>query len=42
MKLGEVEQWKLKNYNDNHNFHIYVNDFQVISVNRKPNEVPEL
>lgn len=42
MKLGEVKPWKLINYDDKHNFHIYVSDFQLISVNQKPNEVPEL
>ena len=37
MKLGDVEQWKLINYDDDdHPFHIHVNDFQVISVNGIP------
>lgn len=39
MKLGDVEQWKLINYdNDDHPFHIHVNDFEVVSVNGKPYE----
>jgi suppressor of ftsI len=37
IKLGDVEQWKLINYDDDdHPFHIHVNDFQVIAVNGKP------
>ena len=37
IKLGDVEQWKLINYdNDDHPFHIHVNDFQLVSVNGKP------
>lgn len=37
IKLGDVEQWKLINYdNDDHRFHIHVNDFQVVSINGKP------
>lgn len=37
IKLGTVEEWKLKNSDDDeHPFHIHVNDFQVISVNYQP------
>ena len=37
MKLGDVEQWRLINTDeDEHPFHIHVNDFQVITVNGKP------
>ena len=37
MKLGTVEQWRLIDADeDEHPFHIHVNDFQVITVNRKP------
>jgi suppressor of ftsI len=37
IKLGDVEQWKLINYDDDdHPFHIHVNDFELISVNGKP------
>ena len=37
IKLGEVEQWKLINYDDDdHPFHIHVNDFELLSVNGKP------
>ena len=41
VKLGDVEEWKLINLDDDesgniHPFHIHVNDFQVISVNGKP------
>ena len=36
-KLGTVEQWTLVNHSDeDHPFHIHVNDFQVMSVNGKP------
>ncbi|MEX0992143.1 MAG: multicopper oxidase family protein [Actinomycetota bacterium] len=36
-KLGTVEEWTLKNTTDEeHPFHIHVNDFQVMSVNGKP------
>jgi suppressor of ftsI len=43
VKLGDVEEWKLINLDDDksgniHPFHIHVNDFQVISVNGKPYE----
>lgn len=35
--LGTVEEWKLINRSDEeHPFHIHVNDFQVMSVNGKP------
>lgn len=34
VKLGDLEEWKLRNSDeDEHPFHIHVNDFQVISVN---------
>ena len=37
VSLGDVEEWKLINLDeDEHPFHIHVNDFQVISVNGKP------
>ena len=37
VKLGDVEQWRLINTDeDEHPFHIHVNDFQVITVNGKP------
>lgn len=41
VKLGTVEEWKLVNLDgkgadNDHPFHIHVNDFQVISVNGKP------
>ena len=37
VKLGTVEQWRLINHDeDEHPFHIHVNDFQVVSVNGKP------
>jgi suppressor of ftsI len=36
-KLGTVEEWTLRNDSDEqHPFHIHVNDFQVISINGKP------
>ncbi len=36
-ELGTVEEWTLKNTTDEqHPFHIHVNDFQVMSVNGKP------
>jgi FtsP/CotA-like multicopper oxidase with cupredoxin domain len=39
VRLGAVEEWKLINLDeDEHPFHIHVNDFQVISVNGKPYE----
>jgi FtsP/CotA-like multicopper oxidase with cupredoxin domain len=37
VKLGDVEEWTLKNIDDeDHTFHIHVNDFQVMSVNGQP------
>jgi FtsP/CotA-like multicopper oxidase with cupredoxin domain len=37
VKLGDVEEWTLKNTdNEDHTFHIHVNDFQVMSVNGSP------
>jgi FtsP/CotA-like multicopper oxidase with cupredoxin domain len=37
VKLGAVEQWRLINTDeDEHPFHIHVNDFQLITVNGKP------
>ena len=37
MKLGTVEEWTLTNTSDEqHPFHIHVNDFQVISIGGKP------
>jgi len=37
VKLGDVEEWTLKNSdNEDHTFHIHVNDFQVMSVNGQP------
>jgi suppressor of ftsI len=37
VKLGTVEEWKLINHDeDEHPFHIHVNDFQVVSINGKP------
>ena len=37
MKLGTVEEWVLKNDTDEqHPFHIHINDFQVLSVNGQP------
>ena len=39
VKLGDLEEWKINNTdNDDHTFHIHVNDFQVMSVNGKPYE----
>lgn len=39
VKLGDLEEWKIKNIDDDdHTFHIHVNDFQVISVNDQPYE----
>jgi suppressor of ftsI len=35
--LGSVEEWTLRNVtSEDHPFHIHVNDFQVMKVNRKP------
>jgi suppressor of ftsI len=37
VKLGDVEEWTLKNTdNEDHTFHIHINDFQVMSVNGQP------
>ncbi len=37
VKLGDVEEWTLKNEdNEDHTFHIHINDFQVMSVNGHP------
>ncbi|MDR4511147.1 MAG: multicopper oxidase family protein [Nitrososphaeraceae archaeon] len=34
VKLGDLEEWTIKNIDDeDHTFHIHVNDFQVMSVN---------
>jgi FtsP/CotA-like multicopper oxidase with cupredoxin domain len=39
VKLGTIEQWRLINHDeDDHPFHIHVNDYQVVSVNGKPYE----
>ncbi|WP_148687604.1 multicopper oxidase family protein [Candidatus Nitrosocosmicus hydrocola] len=43
VKLGDVEEWTLKNIDDeDHTFHIHVNDFQVMSVNGQPYNAPGL
>jgi FtsP/CotA-like multicopper oxidase with cupredoxin domain len=43
VKLGDVEEWTLKNIDDeDHTFHIHVNDFQAISVNGQPYNAPGL
>ncbi len=35
--LGDIEEWTLKSMDDDeHPFHIHVNDFQVMSVNGQP------
>ncbi|MGD1835149.1 MAG: multicopper oxidase family protein [Nitrososphaeraceae archaeon] len=37
VKLGDLEEWTIKNIDDEqHTFHIHVNDFQVMSVNGEP------
>jgi FtsP/CotA-like multicopper oxidase with cupredoxin domain len=37
VKLGTVEEWTVKNDSDEiHSFHVHTNDFQVMSVNGKP------
>ena len=37
VKLGDLEEWTIKNIDDeDHTFHIHVNDFQVMSVNGQP------
>ena len=39
VKLGTVEQWRLINYDeDEHPFHIHVNDFQIVSINGIPHD----
>jgi suppressor of ftsI len=39
VKLGDLEEWKIKNIDDDdHTFHIHINDFQVMSVNGQPYE----
>ena len=39
VRLGNVEEWVLRNMDDDeHPFHIHVNDFQVMSVNGEPYE----
>jgi len=39
VKLGNLEEWQIKNIDDDdHTFHIHVNDFQVMSVNDQPYE----
>jgi FtsP/CotA-like multicopper oxidase with cupredoxin domain len=38
-RLGTVEEWTLRNAsNEQHPFHIHVNDFQVVSVGSEPYE----
>ena len=42
-RLGQVQEWTIKNTADEqHPFHIHVNDFQVMSVNGKPNDAASL
>jgi FtsP/CotA-like multicopper oxidase with cupredoxin domain len=37
VKLGDLEEWKINNTDDDdHTFHIHINDFQVMSVNGQP------
>ncbi|HEY7108455.1 MAG TPA: multicopper oxidase family protein, partial [Nitrososphaeraceae archaeon] len=37
VKLGDLEEWKIKNIDDDdHTFHIHINDFQVMSVDGQP------
>lgn len=39
VRLGAVEEWTLRNEDDDeHPFHIHVNDFEVVSVNGQPYE----
>ena len=39
VKLGDIEEWHIKNIDDDdHTFHIHVNDYQVMSVNNIPYE----
>ncbi|MEV4582302.1 multicopper oxidase domain-containing protein [Nonomuraea jabiensis] len=36
-KLNTTEEWRVRNLaNEEHTFHVHVNDFQVISVNGRP------
>jgi FtsP/CotA-like multicopper oxidase with cupredoxin domain len=43
VKLGDVEEWTLKNTDDeDHTFHIHINDFQVMSVNGQPYDAHSL
>ena len=42
-RLGTVEEWTLRNDSDEqHPFHIHVNDFQVVSIDGKPYDAPGL
>lgn len=37
VRLGDVEEWTLRNMDDDeHPFHIHINDFQVMSINDQP------
>ena len=37
VRLGDLEEWTLRNIDDDeHPFHIHINDFQVMSVNGQP------
>ena len=37
VRLGDIEEWTLRNTDDDeHPFHIHINDFQVMSVNGQP------
>lgn len=37
VKLGDLEEWRINNTDDDdHTFHIHINDFQVMSVNGQP------
>jgi suppressor of ftsI len=39
VELGNLEEWHIKNIDDDdHTFHIHINDFQVMSVNGQPYE----
>jgi suppressor of ftsI len=39
VNLGNLEEWHIKNIDeDDHTFHIHINDFQVMSVNAQPYE----
>jgi FtsP/CotA-like multicopper oxidase with cupredoxin domain len=40
-RLGDVEEWTLQNNDeDEHPFHIHINDFEVVSVNGQPYDAP--